>query len=345
MPRKRLTIFLRGEIWHYRGTIGKRRIRGSTGHADEGEALKFVAAKEVEIRNGNPSGKKSDLTFAQAAILYLQAEKPVRYIDKVAAYWKNTPVRQINGGAVRQAAIVLHPKAPGATRNRQVIVPTQAIVNFAASLDLCPHLKVKRFPVVTKRKEPASAEWIDAFMAHSSPHLGALACFMFLTGARITEALSVTWGDVDLSRRRAIVRQGKLGGEERNAHLPPVLVAAIANIPGERKPKAKVFGYSTYHTAKWPWRAAIARAGIEDLTFHSCRHGFATAMLHAGVDVITVTKLWGWKDAKHVFSTYGHAMEDDTLADRIGTKIDTRADLQSHNFGAKIAESKAKSNG
>lgn len=345
MPRKRLAIFLRGEIWHYRGTIGKRRIRGSTGHADESEALKFVAAKEVEIRNGNPAGKKSDLTFAQAAILYLQAEKPIRYVDKVSAYWKNTPVRNINSGAVRQAAIVLHPKSPGATRNRQVIVPTQAIINHAASLDLCPHLKVKRFPVVSKKKEPATAEWVSAFMANSSPHLGALACFMFLTGARITEALSVTWGDVDLSRRRALVRQGKLGGEERNVHLPPTLVAAIANIPGDRLPNAKVFGYSTYHTAKWPWRAAIKRAEIADLTFHSCRHGFATAMLHSGVDVITVTKLGGWKDAKHVFSTYGHAMEDDTLADRIGTKIDTNAVANSGVFAGVTAKKIVVSNG
>ncbi|RWD59473.1 MAG: hypothetical protein EOS36_24965, partial [Mesorhizobium sp.] len=57
--------------------------------------------------------------------------------------------------------------------------------------------------------------------------------------------------------------------------------------------------------------------------YHACRHGFATAMLHAGVDPITVAKLGGWKDAKHVFATYGHAMEDDTLANRIGTKSDT----------------------
>lgn len=257
--------------------------------------------------------------------MYLQAEKPTRYVEKVAAYWKNTPVHKINSGAVRQAAIVLHPKAPGATRNRQVIVPTQAIINHAASLDLCPHLKVKRFPVVSESKQPATAEWIEAFMAHSSPHLGALACFMFLTGARITEALNVRWADVDLTARRAWIRQGKTGGDRRRAHLPSSLVAALANIPCNRNPKEKVFGYSTYHTAKWPWRAAIARAGIEDLTFHCCRHGFATAMLHAGVDVITVTKLGGWKDAKHVFSTYGHAMQDDTLADRIGTRIDTAA--------------------
>ncbi|MEZ5763294.1 MAG: hypothetical protein R3D69_02850 [Xanthobacteraceae bacterium] len=37
-------------------------------------------------------------------------------------------------------------------------------------------------------------------MEHASPHLGALALFMFLTGARISEALSVRWPDIDLER-------------------------------------------------------------------------------------------------------------------------------------------------
>lgn len=316
-----LKIYLRGEIWHYRGTIAGRRLRGSTGHVDKESAFRFAA--ELEARKRKSNRDNPDLTFAQAAILYLQSEKPTRFIERVAAYWKNTPVHNIGGGAVRQSAIVLFPTGSGATRNRQVIVPTQAIINHAASLDLCGHLKVKRFPVVTKRKEPASWEWVQSFMAEANPNLGALACFMFLTGARISEAVNVRWRDVDLSARRATIRQGKLGGEERRAHLPPVLVAAIANIPSNREPGAKVFGYSSRNTAKPVWRAAIARAKIKRLSFHACRHGFATAMLHAGVDPITVAKLGGWKDAKHVFATYGHAMEDDTLADRIGTRNDT----------------------
>lgn len=58
-------------------------------------------------------------------------------------------------------------------------------------------------------------EWVLKFMEHSSPHLGALACFMFLTGARISEAVGVKWGKVDLPAGRVIISMGKLGGEER----------------------------------------------------------------------------------------------------------------------------------
>jgi integrase len=94
-----------------------------------------------------------------------------------------------------------------------VIVPTQAVINLSAEQEKCSHLKVKRFPVETKAKTPATWEWVQAFMAHSSPHLGALACFMFLTGARISEALALTWADVDLPAGKALVKQTKIGAE------------------------------------------------------------------------------------------------------------------------------------
>lgn len=311
-----LKLYRRGEIWHYRGTVAGRRLRGSTKTAQKDAAQRIAAEHETKAWKRHHDGPESVLTFSQAAIAYRSAQKPTRFLDRVEDYWKDTPVKGINSGAVRQAAIVLLPRASGATRNRNVIVPTQAIINHAASLDLCRPLKVERFPVVTKSKEPATWEWVQSFMAVASPHMGALACFMFLTGARISEALSLRWADVDMHARRALIRQTKVGAERR-AHMPPALFVAIANISGPREPDTKVFGYSSRDTAKPIWRAAIKRAGIKRLSYHACRHGFATAMLHAGIDPITVAKLGGWKDAKHVFSTYGHAMDDDTLADRI----------------------------
>jgi integrase len=70
------------------------------------------------------------------------------------------------------------------------------------------------------------------------------------------------------------------------------------------------------------WNRAIQTAKIERLSYHSCRHGFATALLRAGVDVVTIAKLGGWKSARHVFETYGHALDDRTATDLIsGTDL------------------------
>lgn len=327
-----LSLYQRGNVWHYRGTLEGERLRGTTGCKKRSEA----ARKLIEITNTELARIKvirsgeTRLTFARAAILYRKAGKPTRFITQMEDLWGNTPVDEIRPGKVQQAAIDLYPKASGATRNRHVIVPTQAIINHASSLDLCPPLRIKRFKTDEKIKTPATWEWVQAFMKHSNPHLGAICCFMFLTGARVSEAIAVTWGDVNFLTCKALIKQTKVC-KERMAHLPPELIAALQAIEGERTPDGKVFKYSTRHTLKPQWEKVFKRAGIERLTFHCCRHGFATTLLHKGVDPITVAKLGGWADAQLVFKTYGHAMRDETLSNMLtDTKIDT---VVRHSFG------------
>lgn len=339
-----LTLYQRGKIWHYRGTIEGERFRGTTGAQRKDEARRKLAEiscrKHEEVRQKREAEKAGEVfTFAKAAIIYRRAGKPSRFVEAVEDYWKNDPVSSITGGRIKQAAIELYPNAGGATRNRHVIVPTQAIINYAASLDLCAPLRVKRFRTETKARKPATWEWVTDFMAHANPHLGALCCFMFLTGARVSEAVDVRWSDVDLLTHKVLIRQTKVG-KERIAHLPPPLMSAIMGIDGEREPGQKVFKYSSRHTVKPQWNKAIKRGDLESLPFHSCRHGFATSLLHKGVDPITVAKLGGWADAQLVFTTYGHAMKDETLTNVLA---DTNSDTnERHNNGKRNINSALK---
>lgn len=318
MPIK---IHKRGKVWHYRGTVAGRRLRGSTGAEEKAVAQRIAAEHEKREWTRHLDGPGATLTFAQAAILYREAQKPTRFLEKVEDHFRDTPVREITAGAIRQAAIRLYPNAGPATRNRQAIVPAQAIINHAAELEWCPPIRVRRFPVATKTKEPVTVEWVEAFAANASPHLGALCIFMFSTGARISEAIAMRWADIDLSAATALIRQTKVN-VERVAHLPPQAVAALASIDGPRDADRKVFRYSSRETARHVWESAIARAGIKPLTFHSCRHGFATALLRNGIDVVTVAKMGGWADVSQVVKTYGHAMTDPTVTNAVfGTKL------------------------
>lgn len=308
-----LKLKKRGEIWWYSGTVAGKRLRGSTKTAQKGEAQRIANALESRwLEGGRDPG--AILTFAQASGVYREhRERVPRYLEMVEDYWKDTLVRDITKGALKRAALTLMPRASGATRNRAVIVPTSAVINYCADLDMCPPFKAARFPEVRTEKEPATWEWIQAFMKHASPHLGALACFMFLTGARIGEAVQVLWSDVDLTAAKVRIVMGKLGGEERTAHMPPELVAALANIPSNREPTAQVFPYSMSSAVTLPWKAAITRAKIKKVTPHGCRHGFATSLMHAGVDPVTVAKRGGWKSPAQLFATYGHAMDDEKV--------------------------------
>ena len=316
-----LKLYRRGKVWHYRGTVAGRRISGSAGTADKAIAQRIAAEAEARQFRRHLDGPGADVTFAQAALAYRQAEKQTRFLPKIEDYWKDTRIREITTGAIQQSARMLYPNGKGATRNRQVIVPTQAIINFAAELGWCSKIGVKRFPVETKTKEAATLAWAQDFAAEASPHLGALCLFMFATGARIGEAVALTWQDIDLSDRKAVIRQTKIE-DTRTAHLQAPVVAALASIGGNRNPGELVFGYAGPGSVKKTWDNVIKRAGIVRLTPHCCRHGFATTMLRLGYDVKTVAKLGGWKDAATVLKTYAHALDDQTVTDAMfGTNL------------------------
>lgn len=319
-----LKIKKRNNIWHYSGTVAGRRLRGSTRTADKRIAERIAAEVEAKAWQSHLDGPGATLTFAQAAIAYRQAGHSTRFLDQVEDYWRDTLVPSITGAAIRQMALKLYPHHSNATLNRQAIVPAQAIINYAAELEWCAPIRVKRFRVNAETKTPASEEWVEAFSSQALvdglPHLAALCLFMFGTGARRGEACALTWNDVELFKKTAIINQTKTE-TRRIAHLQSPVVAALANIPSNRNPEEFVFQYASGESVGQVWKNVAKRAEIEELSPHCCRHGFATTMLREGYDAKTVAVSGGWKDAVTVMRYYAHALEDPTVTDVLfGTK-------------------------
>lgn len=310
-----LKLYNRNGIWWYRGTVAGRRIHESTRTADKKTAERIANRAEAREFKRDLDGPAAVLTFGDAAAMYLSAEKSDRFLKPVVEHWKNTLVKDITAGAIRLAAIKVYPNAGPATRNRQFITPTVAIINHAASLDLCPPLvKVERFPTGKRKRDEADWAWVTAFRAHAPENTAALALFGFLTGARISSMTSLKWSAVDFERREVVLWRTK-NGDDHVAHLPPQLIVALANLKTDRS--GAVFGYASRDSVKSAWFASIERAGIRRLTPHSLRHGFATGLLRAGLDPVTVAWLGGWESVQLVVDTYGHAMRDRTVTERL----------------------------
>jgi integrase len=311
-----LKIYTRkkGGVYHYRGTVAGQRLRGTTGTKSRDIAEQIAAREEARAWKRDLHGPEAVLTFADAAVLYRRAGKPTRFLERIEDHWKDTLVKDIKPGSIRQMAIDLYPNGTAATRNRQGIVPCQAIINHAAESELCPFIKVKRFKTERKIKDPFTVEWVEAFCKHASPRLAALAIFMFVTGARVSEALRVQWDDLDLKARTVMIRKTKIS-KGRQAHLPMPLVVALANLP--KVPDRPVFWYRTRNDCYRVWDTVVKRAGIKRLTFHSGRHGFATQALRSRIDPKTAAWLGGWDSIRHFMETYAHAIQDITLTDKI----------------------------
>lgn len=308
------------DIWHYRGTVAGNRLRGTTGTTDRKVAARIASEIENRTHKRHLDGPEKTLTFPQAVALYLKAGKSDQYLGKIEDHWKNTEVRKMTAGAIRQSAVDLYPDAGGATRNRQVITPTQAIINHCAELELCPPIRIKRFRFDAKIKKPVSLEWVMALAAHARPTMKALVLTMFSTACRFSEAHRLEWADIDFQQRTIKIRDTKTGNE-RFAHMTQPLLVALANLPRDKKPF-----YPGESTLRRHWDADVAATaklveGFERLTFHSCRHGFATKMLRDGVDPKTAAGLGGWADIGLFMSTYAHAMKDATLTEGLfGTR-------------------------
>ena len=107
------------------------------------------------------------------------------------------------------------------------------------------------------------------------------------TATRRGEILNLTWTDVDLQRRTAKVN-GKTG--YRTIPLSPLCIATLKTLP--RSIDGRVFPV-TIETLKQAYQRAVARAGIEDFTFHDLRHDSLTRLAKLGLSILELRAISG----------------------------------------------------
>jgi integrase len=135
----------------------------------------------------------------------------------------------------------------------------------------------------------------EACKASRYPRLYALVLTAMLTGARRGELLGLTWRDVDLEARRALLARTK-NGDRRALVLLPQVVEALRPFQGEAS--RYVFG-SVRSRSREPasidtaWRAAVARAQLSDFRFHDLRHCCASYLAQAGKPLNVIAEVLG----------------------------------------------------
>ena len=159
-------------------------------------------------------------------------------------------------------------------------------------------------------------------------------------GLRLGEAAGLRLQDVDFLRRVIAVRHQVQGatvattrlvlpkyGSERIVHAPAELVDLLAGHVRTTGAGTGDWLFSlggtplTRNAAGHQWRQVRVAAGLEQYTLHDLRHFYASGLIAAGCDVVTVQRALGHSSATITLNVYSHlwpTAEDRTRAAAAG---------------------------
>jgi len=189
-------------------------------------------------------------------------------------------------------------------------------------------------------------EELERLIGAADDRYCALFAFAAGTGARLGETLGLKWRSLDLERSTASIthqldRQGrhvelKTARSRRTVELPASLVSLLR----ARKLEAPYSGNDDYvfaarqggplehrNVGGRALSRAVERAGLEGEgqaapTFHALRHGFASAWIASGGDLVELSAHLGHRDPSITASTYSHEFEKVARTDARRARLD-----------------------
>ena len=308
-------------LWSYRYRMGKRQPRISLGEfpsvsladarARAAELSRLVAMGEDpalsrdEKRGEMTVGELVDRALKEHWELRRKASTANKVRRNYELHFKRKFGQRGIGSIARPEVVKWHQslgrKSPGAA-NRTLAYMSKAFSlaiewgllesNPCKGITKFKERRVERYlsPDELQRLRTATDEFYSEGM--HEPAL-AVVWWLLLTGMRSSEALGLTWDDIDAEQGVVYLRDSKTG-----ARTVPVSSEALRIIQALPQKSKWVFYAERSPTkpirALWGyWRKIRERAGIEDVRVHDLRHSHASMLVKAGVHVSVIQSLLG----------------------------------------------------
>jgi integrase len=296
-------------FWSVRGTYLGIHVDRSTKATSRATAAKFRAKWQEEIERGQLA-RPGEPTFLTAAVAYMGATGNERFMPPILSKIGSLPLRQVTQQEIDNAAIALYPNATPATRNRQVHTVASAVLKHAGIADKIRRPKGWRGRRSTQWLTPEQAFAVFAAADKIDAEFGIFLRFLTYTGARLSEAtLQFRTDRLWLADSFAYFEDTK-NDDPRPVHLPPALVAALANHPRRLdRPKQSVFRFRK-NGRLYALLKAVRKAvpAITITGFHMFRHTWGSWMRrYGGLDTTGLVETKAWRDADSA-RRYEHAV-------------------------------------
>lgn len=182
-----------------------------------------------------------------------------------------------------------------------------------------------RVPKTETKMNVPTSEQVGKALAAAGDFRAYLAVCAF-AGLRLGEAAGLQLRDVDFLRRTLVVRrqiQGQVNARTvevdpkyesaRTVYLPEALVLELAAFIERHPPvgpEGWLFTNGPYpwnrNSAGNQWRRLRGTVGMEEFTLHDLRHYYASGLIAAGCDVVTVQHALGHSSPTITLNTYSH---------------------------------------
>ncbi len=294
-----------------------------------GEALVALQSRVAESFNGrfHPTRKAEPMRFSRLAEIYLEdyakTNKKSWICDSYALkahlvpYFGESRLEEITPHMIEQYRNERLTSVRKSSANRETAL-LKVMFNLAIDWGYAsenPVLKVRQFSEKGNAKERVLSEEEETrLLAAAAPHLKPIILVLLNTGARRNEILTLRWSAVDLKQRTIRLTRLKSGQNPivpLNERAAEVLTALRTKATGEYVfvgPKSERL--TTIRTA---FKNACRRAEIIGLRLHDLRHTFASRLVKAHVDIITVQSLLGHMSVRTT-QRYTHTHEDQRRA-------------------------------
>ena len=185
-----------------------------------------------------------------------------------------------------------------------------AINEWGLMLSVNPVDKIKMPPSPQARKRRLEDGEFSRLKEASSetrnPHIWPIIIFAIETGMRRSEILALTWGNIDLQRRVALLPLTK----NASSREVPLSAKAIEVLRKQKSITAhKVFPINA-NAFRLAWDRLRARAGLVDFRYHDLRHEALSRFFEMGLSIPEVALISGHKDVR-MLMRYTHLRAED----------------------------------
>ncbi|MFQ5662855.1 MAG: tyrosine-type recombinase/integrase [Terriglobia bacterium] len=327
-----MAIFRKHGHWYIDYYVDTKRVRERVG-TRKADAEKALAIRKAEIAQGRfqMKPKHTSPRFEQFVPRYLEYVKANKRglrseqyrIRTLARFFSGKRLSDVTSWDVERYKAERRKTVKAATVNRE-LGNLKHMLNMAVRWGMLDKNRIRDVTLLHVVKRPerilgrAEEERLLAACDRTrAPHLRAIMTLALHTGMRKGEILSLEWSQVDLAERTVRIDRAKSKYGERTIYLNESAYRTLWQLwqgqqnrfvfPSPRNPAEPIRDHKMGF-----WRA-VKLAGIRHIRFHDLRHTFATRLVQAGVDLITVQQLLGHSSIR-MTARYAHSLRENKVA-------------------------------